>query len=112
MDVVECVPDKGVIGKQFRKEAKPILEWLAGLDSSATEEVEKGLQTSGYVCSVDQYSEVSLPQGSLVYRNWWACFNRTVESVLCNIIDVLKLGVAIKRGCSICTSCDNQSLRT
>lgn len=48
MDVVECVPDKGVIGKQFRKEAKPILEWMSGLDESAVKEMEESFQTKGY----------------------------------------------------------------
>ncbi len=46
--MVECVPEKGVIGKQFRKDAKPIMEWLAGLDESAVQELEWNLETNGY----------------------------------------------------------------
>lgn len=41
MDVVEVVPEKGVIGKQFRREGKAIMDQLASLSSSQAEEIEK-----------------------------------------------------------------------
>ena len=47
MDVVEVVPEKGVIGKQFRKEAKPIMEALASLNSSQAEDVAKETAEKG-----------------------------------------------------------------
>lgn len=48
VDVVEAIPDKGVIGKQFRKEAKPLLEWLGALDREGVERLEGGLEKTGY----------------------------------------------------------------
>ena len=47
VDVVECLPDKGVIGKQFRKDSKPLLEWLGQLDEKGTERLESDLRASG-----------------------------------------------------------------
>lgn len=48
VDVVEAIPDKGVIGKQFRKEAKPLLEWLGALDREGVERLEGELEKAGY----------------------------------------------------------------
>lgn len=48
VDVVEAIPDKGVIGKQFRKEAKPLLEWLGALDREGVERLEGELEKTGY----------------------------------------------------------------
>ena len=47
VDVVEVVPDKGVIGKKYRKEAKPLMEWLATLTKTQIEDLEKNLVASG-----------------------------------------------------------------
>ena len=41
------VPNKGVIGKQFRKDAKPLLDWLDQLDSAGAEELESRLKDAG-----------------------------------------------------------------
>lgn len=41
------VPDKGVIGKQFRKDAKPLLEWLVGLSRVEVEALEARLLEEG-----------------------------------------------------------------
>ena len=49
MDVVEVVPEKGVIGKQFRKEAKVIMEGLADLTSSQATAAEKEATEKGCV---------------------------------------------------------------
>ena len=48
MDVVEVVPEKGVIGKQFKKEAKPLMEWLGALDHEGVERLEGELEKTGY----------------------------------------------------------------
>ena len=40
------VPDKGAIGKKFRKEAKQLLEWLAGLSREEVVELEEKLKNS------------------------------------------------------------------
>ena len=46
--MVEVVPDKGLVGKQFRKDAKPLMEWLSNLDRTAAEQLEGQLQDTGY----------------------------------------------------------------
>lgn len=49
MDVVELLPEKGLIGKQFRKEAKPLMDHLMTLTSGEIESLEKQLKDNGYV---------------------------------------------------------------
>ena len=49
VDVVEIVPEKGVIGKKYRKEAKPLMEWLATLTKTQIEDLEKNLTDKGQV---------------------------------------------------------------
>ena len=44
MEVVEAVPDKGAIGKKFRKDAKPLMEWLSGLNKEEVAELEGRLK--------------------------------------------------------------------
>ena len=47
VDVVEVAPEKGVIGKQFRKEAKVIMEALAAFTSSQAGSAEKEAADKG-----------------------------------------------------------------
>ena len=49
MDVVEVVPEKGVIGKQFRKEAKAIMETLATFSTGQAETMETEAAERGLV---------------------------------------------------------------
>ena len=49
-DIVECVPEKSVIGKQFRKEAKPIMEELVNLNPQGVRRLEEEIQNKGCVC--------------------------------------------------------------
>ncbi|XP_076460990.1 glycine--tRNA ligase-like [Babylonia areolata] len=43
VDVVECHPQKSVLGKAFKQDAKVIMEHLAKLDAEAVDELEKTL---------------------------------------------------------------------
>lgn len=52
VDVCECVPNRGLIGKTFRKEAKQILEALQELQGKEMEDVEKGLVEGMYELSL------------------------------------------------------------
>lgn len=45
--MVEAVPDKTVIGKQFRKDAKPLMEHLSNLSRTDVEGLEGLLQDKG-----------------------------------------------------------------
>ena len=47
VDVVEVVPEKGVLGKQFRKEAKPLMDRLTTLSCTEIESMEKQLKDNG-----------------------------------------------------------------
>uniref|UniRef100_T1J3J4 Glycine--tRNA ligase n=1 Tax=Strigamia maritima TaxID=126957 RepID=T1J3J4_STRMM len=47
IDVVEMQPNKGLIGKVFKSEAKVILSLLSDLDTDASLEVQKELEISG-----------------------------------------------------------------
>lgn len=46
-NVVEVVPDKAAVGKVFRKDAQPLLEWFSQLDSSGAEELDSRLESDG-----------------------------------------------------------------
>lgn len=48
MDVVECLPQKSVLGKAFKQDAKIIMEHLSKLDASAVAELEQALSDKGY----------------------------------------------------------------
>ncbi|KAJ9600090.1 hypothetical protein L9F63_009601 [Diploptera punctata] len=53
VDVTECQPNKGLIGKAFKKDAKIVMDQLAALDKEAVEELEKRLATDGeYVINI------------------------------------------------------------
>lgn len=43
VDVVEAVPNMGLLGKTFKKDAKAISQYLANLEPSQVEELEKSL---------------------------------------------------------------------
>lgn len=47
VDVVEAAPNKGAIGKEFKKDAKKIQDALASLSIQEIEAIEKSLDSSG-----------------------------------------------------------------
>lgn len=47
IDVVECVPQKSVIGKAFKENAKLVSEHLVSLDAEAITRLEQGLSDKG-----------------------------------------------------------------
>lgn len=44
IDVIEAVPNMGVMGKTFKKDAKAVTTYLSELEPSQVEELEKALQ--------------------------------------------------------------------
>ena len=46
-DFVDCVPQKGPIGKKFRAQAKAVAEALAQLPADQVEALEKGIADNG-----------------------------------------------------------------
>lgn len=48
------MPDKGVLGKTFRREAKVVMEWLAALSETSVVELETTMTEKGCV-----YGELS-----------------------------------------------------
>lgn len=59
MNVCELAPNKGLIGKTFRKEAKLILETLASLDREELDKVDNDFKVKG------EY-DLKLPDGSII----------------------------------------------
>lgn len=61
-DVVEAFPNKGVIGKAFKKDAKVIMEHLAALSEQEVKVMEKRLEKTGCVkrifCFLASFSNV------------------------------------------------------
>jgi len=52
-EVIEIVPNKGLIGKQFRQDGKLILDALAAISPEELTEVDKALSNPpGYVCHI------------------------------------------------------------
>lgn len=49
VDVVEAQPNKGALGKAFKKDAKSITDALAALDLNEVEELNKHLESKGLV---------------------------------------------------------------
>lgn len=47
VDVVEAAPNKGPLGKTFKKDAKAITDALAKLQINDVENLEKSLETNG-----------------------------------------------------------------
>lgn len=47
IDVVEAIPNKGVLGKYFKKDAKAITDALMNLQISELEEIEQKLESQG-----------------------------------------------------------------
>lgn len=45
--VVECKVNKGVIGKEFKKDAKTVTDYLMGLESDEVDALDKAIQASG-----------------------------------------------------------------
>lgn len=69
VDVVEVVPEKGIIGKQFRREGKGIMDQLASLSSSQAEELEKETAEKGsYELTVGDKTFTLLPSMFQVKR--------------------------------------------
>lgn len=48
VDAVAAVPDKGIIGKTFKKDAKAVQEALASLSNEVAEKMDKALSEAGY----------------------------------------------------------------
>lgn len=52
MEVVEIVPDKSTLGRQFRKDAKPLMDWFNQLDRARIEDLEGQLREGRSVWNV------------------------------------------------------------
>ena len=54
MDMVDCIPQKGPIGKKFRAAAKDISEHLSKLPADDVSQLETSVQENGFVvCFID-----------------------------------------------------------
>lgn len=74
IDVSEAAPNRQVIGKTFRKEAKLILDTLAALDTKDLDILEKDLNQNG------KY-ELKTPEGSFEITKEMVSIKRTQKTV-------------------------------
>lgn len=51
VDVVEVVPEKGSVGKTFKKDAKVIMDRLSSLTPEEVTQLEDSMKTAGFICT-------------------------------------------------------------
>ncbi|XP_066260516.1 glycine--tRNA ligase [Euwallacea similis] len=85
IDVVEAAPNKGMLGKTFKKDAKTITEALAALSLSDIEDLEKSLESTGnYQLSViDQ--EFALTKDHVAVKRYQQTVH--VEEIIPSVIE-------------------------
>ncbi|KAJ1524813.1 hypothetical protein ONE63_009684 [Megalurothrips usitatus] len=85
IDVVEAQPNKGAVGKEFKKEAKQVMDALAALDKDGVEQLAKQLaETSIYTLSVDG-KDVKLTKDHVEVKKYQKTVH--VEEITPNVIE-------------------------
>lgn len=85
IDVVEAQPNKGALGKEFKKEAKQVMDALAALDKDAVESLAKQLaETSICTVSVDG-KDVKLTKDHVDVKKYQKTVH--VEEIIPNVIE-------------------------
>jgi len=86
VDVAECQPDKGAIGKQFKKDAKLIYEHLEKLCPEEVDQIEKQLkETEEIKLKVNDSQEFSVPSKLLNVKRYQKTFH--VEEFVPSVIE-------------------------
>lgn len=87
-DVVAAVPNKGAIGKGFKKDAKVILEQLAALSASEVENLEKQLRKNGYIKNELIVENYFIKKMFCVYRAYVLTINAVNYSLGSDMVSV------------------------
>ncbi|XP_015598508.1 glycine--tRNA ligase [Cephus cinctus] len=86
VDVTEAVPNKGVIGKVFKKEAKAVLDTLAVLDKTEIENLETQLIVNGeYNLSLPDGRSVKIAKDMIIIKRYQKTLH--VEEITPSVIE-------------------------
>lgn len=86
VDVVEVAPNRGPIGKTFRKEAKVILELLDALDAEEIGELEKSMEADGfYKLKMADGSEAEIKKEMVEVKRYQKTLH--VEEIIPSVIE-------------------------
>jgi glycyl-tRNA synthetase len=85
VDVVEAAPNKGVLGKTFKKDAKIITETLSQLKHSDVELLEKNLENNGTYELVIDDKKFSLTQEMVTVKRYQKTLH--VEEIIPSVIE-------------------------
>ncbi|XP_063988643.1 glycine--tRNA ligase [Diachasmimorpha longicaudata] len=85
VDVVEAAPNRGAIGKTFRKEAKAVLEALDALDKEGIDGLEKGLEDGSYRLTLADGSEAEIKKEMVVVKRYQKTVH--VEEIIPSVIE-------------------------
>ncbi|KAF7987733.1 hypothetical protein HCN44_003596 [Aphidius gifuensis] len=86
VDIVEASPNRGLIGKTFRKDAKIVLDTLAELDENTINNLEKELSTSGsYNLKLNNDNTVSITNDMVSVKRYKKTLH--VEEIIPSVIE-------------------------
>ncbi|XP_011301987.1 glycine--tRNA ligase [Fopius arisanus] len=87
MDVVEAAPNRGIIGKTFRKEAKAVLEALEALPADEVDRMEKELEETGgtYALRLADGAEVEIKKEMVVIKRYQKTLH--VEEIIPSVVE-------------------------
>lgn len=85
VDVVEAVPNRGVIGKTFRKEAKIVLEVLSALENNQLDQLEKSLESGSYDLTLADGSVVKITKDMVAVKRYQKTVH--VEEITPSVIE-------------------------
>lgn len=86
VDIIEASPNRGLIGKTFRKDAKIVLEALAELDENTINDLEKELSTSGsYNLKLNNDNIVSITKDMVSVKRYKKTLH--VEEIIPSVIE-------------------------
>nr|CAD7193790.1 unnamed protein product [Timema douglasi] len=85
IEVTEAVPNKSVVGKAFKKDAKVVQDYLAALQKDVVVEIQKALKESGeYVATINDVN-YKLTKDMLVVKNYQKTVH--VEEIIPSVIE-------------------------
>lgn len=85
VDVCEAAPNRGVIGKAFRKEAKAVLEALSALDKDGVDALEKSVETGSYDLPLTDGSVVKITKDMVSVKRYQKTVH--VEEIIPSVIE-------------------------
>lgn len=85
IDVVECQPQKGVIGKAFRQDAKSVVEYLSALSNEEMINLDSSLKENGEVTISVKEKELTLTPDMINVKSYQKTVH--VEEIVPSVIE-------------------------